>query len=71
MQGTISLPVDKKERYNKPSRILDIEGMFGEYRKNKGLSRPLNRTQTEREVGEDSLTRLDRVLGLLETEGTT
>jgi hypothetical protein len=63
--------VDKEERYNKLSRILDIKGIFGEYRKNKGLSRPLNRILIEKEVGEDSLTRLDRVLGLLETEETT
>jgi hypothetical protein len=67
----MSLPVDKEGRYDKPSRILDIKGIFGEYGKNKGLSRPLNRTQTEREVREDSLTKLDRVLELLETEGTT
>jgi hypothetical protein len=71
MQGTISLPVDKDRRHDKPSRILDIEGIFEENGKNKGLSRPLNRTHTEREVGEDSLTRLDRVLGLLETKSTT
>jgi hypothetical protein len=41
--------------------------MFRENGKNKGISRPLNRIYIEREVGEDSLTRLDRVLGLLKT----
>jgi hypothetical protein len=59
MQGTISLPVDKDRRHDKPSRILDIEGIFGENGKNKGISRPLNRIYTEREVRKDLLTRLD------------